>query len=235
MRQLQHDAMLFNGAGPSRMGNDVPNQHCPEIADLRNFISGSVSEFHADSIGLHIRSCESCLKLLDELDRAENQRLRQTGNGPSRLFVDEPACDALPKKILDMESSRLVSEDVTAPDLGYSSSESFATVGSARGLEITTDGQLGDYLLMEKIGRGGMGVVWKATQLSTRREVAVKVLANFGADELEAQARFEREIELAASLEQVQQDLDEMASLEGTLDDIENAKADLCEECAGGG
>jgi serine/threonine-protein kinase len=60
--------------------------------------------------------------------------------------------------------------------------------------------QLLHYRLVEKIGEGGMGVVWKAVDTSLRREVAIKVLPpDFAADE-ERLARFDREARLLASL-----------------------------------
>jgi|DeeseametaMP2100_FD_k123_130714_1 serine/threonine protein kinase len=45
-----------------------------------------------------------------------------------------------------------------------------------------------------------MGTVWRAVQLGTRREVALKLLASgvFSSDK--ARMRFEREVELAARL-----------------------------------
>jgi WD40 repeat protein/predicted Ser/Thr protein kinase len=57
------------------------------------------------------------------------------------------------------------------------------------------------YQIVGKLGEGGMGAVWQAVQLSTRRQVALKLLspAIMGSDKL--RARFEREVELAASLE----------------------------------
>ena len=61
--------------------------------------------------------------------------------------------------------------------------------------------QVDGYQIVGKLGEGGMGTVWRAVQLSTRREVALKLLnpAIIGSDKL--RARFEREVELAASLE----------------------------------
>jgi Tol biopolymer transport system component len=56
------------------------------------------------------------------------------------------------------------------------------------------------YRLIEKIGEGGMGVVWKAEDTTLDREVAIKVLPDdVAADSLRI-ARFEREAKLLASL-----------------------------------
>jgi serine/threonine protein kinase len=60
--------------------------------------------------------------------------------------------------------------------------------------------QLLHYRLTEKIGEGGMGVVWLATDTELDRDVAIKVLpAGFEAD-ADRLARFEREAKLLASL-----------------------------------
>jgi serine/threonine protein kinase/Tol biopolymer transport system component len=60
--------------------------------------------------------------------------------------------------------------------------------------------QLLHFRIVEKLGEGGMGVVWKAVDTSLDREVAIKVLpANF-ADDAERLARFEREARMLASL-----------------------------------
>jgi len=56
------------------------------------------------------------------------------------------------------------------------------------------------YHLTEKLGEGGMGVVWKATDSTLGREVAIKILpADFAADG-DRLARFDREARLLASL-----------------------------------
>ena len=60
--------------------------------------------------------------------------------------------------------------------------------------------KLGPYEITAKLGEGGMGEVWRATDPQLKREVAIKVLpAAFIADR-ERLARFEREAQLLAQL-----------------------------------
>jgi tetratricopeptide (TPR) repeat protein len=57
------------------------------------------------------------------------------------------------------------------------------------------------YVLYEEIGQGGMGVVYKALQVSTKRIVALKVLLAGAFASASARQRFKREVELAARLQ----------------------------------
>jgi serine/threonine-protein kinase len=59
---------------------------------------------------------------------------------------------------------------------------------------------LSHYRLVEKIGEGGMGVVWKALDTTLDREVAVKILPDAFAEEQGRLARFKREAKLLASV-----------------------------------
>ncbi len=59
---------------------------------------------------------------------------------------------------------------------------------------------LAHYRVSEKIGEGGMGEVWKATDTNLDREVAIKILPEAVAADSDRLARFSREAKLLASL-----------------------------------
>ncbi len=59
---------------------------------------------------------------------------------------------------------------------------------------------LAHYRLIEKIGEGGMGVVWKALDITLDREVAVKLLPDAVAQDPDRLTRFEREAKAVAKL-----------------------------------
>ena len=67
--------------------------------------------------------------------------------------------------------------------------------------------KLSHYRLVEKIGEGGMGVVWKAVDSTLDREVALKLLPEgFGAD-ADRVARLEREARLLPLLSRLERGL----------------------------
>jgi serine/threonine-protein kinase len=61
--------------------------------------------------------------------------------------------------------------------------------------------RLGDYEILDEIGRGGMGVIYLARQRHPHRIVAVKRVLNYHADSHETLMRFRREADAAASLD----------------------------------
>ena len=61
--------------------------------------------------------------------------------------------------------------------------------------------QLGNYEILEQIGYGGMGVIYRARQRHSRRIVAVKRVLSYRADSQGALQRFRREAQAVASLD----------------------------------
>jgi serine/threonine protein kinase len=77
--------------------------------------------------------------------------------------------------------------------------EQVLQAGGARPLERTAI--IGGYRIEEVLGRGGMGVVYRATQLALGREVAIKLIATERAEDPVFRERFKSESRIAASIE----------------------------------
>ena len=67
-------------------------------------------------------------------------------------------------------------------------------------MSLRVGAQLGHYELTAKIGKGGMGDVYRARDITLKRDVAIKVLPEDLATDPERLARLEREAHLLASL-----------------------------------
>jgi serine/threonine protein kinase len=100
-------------------------------------------------------------------------------------------------EIRDLFPALVVMEQI-APD---SDAGSLAAVQpSLRRRPIEHPERLGDYRILGEIGRGGMGVVYEAEQVSLGRHVALKVLPQQFLFDARQQKRFEREARAAARL-----------------------------------
>ena len=60
--------------------------------------------------------------------------------------------------------------------------------------------RLGQYEILDQLGAGGMGEVYRATDSKLGRDVAIKVLPDGFAADAERLARFEREAQTLAAL-----------------------------------
>src|SRR5262249_23552593 len=75
------------------------------------------------------------------------------------------------------------------------------TVGSApRDAGTSIPSRFGDYRIIREVGRGGMGVVYEAEQVSLGRNVAIKILPQQILRDDKHRHRFEREARAAAKL-----------------------------------
>ena len=67
-------------------------------------------------------------------------------------------------------------------------------------MSLAPGARLGPYEVAAKLGEGGMGEVWRATDTNLKRAVAIKVLPEAVAADRDRLARFQREAEVLAAL-----------------------------------
>jgi serine/threonine protein kinase/WD40 repeat protein len=95
------------------------------------------------------------------------------------------------------ELERLLRLDTTH---GFSAPDELADATSNDRPSPTACPDIPGYEVRGLLGEGGMGQVWRAVQLSTQREVALKLIHGVRFTSSQNRARFEREVELTARL-----------------------------------
>lgn len=164
--------------------------------------------------------CLSDVALQDLLEDAlPNEQLKTVVShldtcGACRTRLESAAGDAdtwsQAARCLQTGNSFPPSESKTLADTLHALRDETRTFRVASGREQTTPlescdapgciGRLGRYELVEILGRGGMGVVYKAFDQSLNRHVAIKLIRSTLTDNPEALARFQREARAAASI-----------------------------------
>lgn len=98
----------------------------------------------------------------------------------------------------DLESTADVDNDETI--VGMSDGKSAAPVAPIMPVDSKVDQQIGRYQITKELGRGGMGVVYQATDPDSNTTVAIKMLTAFAAADPTARMRFEKEARLLAEV-----------------------------------
>ena len=114
---------------------------------------------------------------------------------PQSNSVDEetvaPRPELLPAPLLNTQSSLSPKEHTSAGET--KPPEPLSTV-------VGIGSQLGPYQLLDKLGEGGMGAVYKARHIKLGRLVALKVLPPHVLSRPDALSRFEREMKAVGAL-----------------------------------
>lgn len=146
---------------------------CPKKAELLAFASGRLSDGDCLPIESHLEHCGQCQHALQMLPR-ESDSVVTLLQELDELYEREPQWQLLEDRLLDVVSLQSGSEcEQAISSLPY---------------------QLGPYELLEPIGKGGMGDVYKARHTHLQKLVAVKLIAPRRLSDSRALERFSREM-----------------------------------------
>ncbi|MEZ6127031.1 MAG: bifunctional serine/threonine-protein kinase/formylglycine-generating enzyme family protein, partial [Planctomycetaceae bacterium] len=159
--------------------------------------------------------CRSCAEILDTLEDESAHFISLLRNAASSGFPDvlgerqfEAAVRNLSSQSFLAAASRPATSDSTQtgrgnsdPDFRVHHSDSPAAANSGVCTDIDLPVTLGQYDLLEKIGQGGMGVVYRARHRKLNRVVAVKILSPLLTNDVGTVERFEGEMRAIGTLD----------------------------------
>lgn len=192
----------------------MPSSHCPDENTIEQYLCGLL-EADQESLDVehHLLECEQCLATSTRIGAdetiAEAIRSKGTFDGESQLVenVIEFAKRRLRGESDVLAADTLVPLQTDTPSLNLPDTKYLPELDAANTEFLSPPqqpdeiGRLGNYRILELIGYGGMGIVFRAEDIQLRRRVALKVIKPGFAASQDAKDRFLIEARATAAIE----------------------------------
>jgi serine/threonine protein kinase/tetratricopeptide (TPR) repeat protein len=163
---------------------------CPSREMLLQYSIGMLSDEQSDGLAGHLDSCPDCQATIMTLEDAEDTLI-----GRLRMPLGSEACLAEPE--FQAALAHAIAMPAAAPS---GAGVSPVPPGGESNPASVMPQMLGEYQILEELGHGGMGRVYKALHTKLDRVVAIKVLPRGRLEDPQAIARFEREMRAVGRL-----------------------------------
>jgi serine/threonine protein kinase len=179
---------------------------CPDVSTLQRFTVGEMTPEEVEQLAGHCEGCEHCIRRMHAL--AARDDLLEA------LSVHSAVMNLPRHSTVDRLIARLKGIDLTASDPSEGTNETGSDLTPFRNSESGRElydflaasqqpdelGRLGPYRVLEVVGSGGMGVVFRAEDPQLRRQIALKAMLPALAASASARQRFLREAQAAAAI-----------------------------------
>ena len=154
---------------------------CYSPQELSDYALGKLNDADSRQVETHLRECLSCEETVASLDDATDSLLRQLGAPLVHTqYEHDAAFVAAQQKVYQGQRVEHA--------VGALGEEDHA------GLSAESMPRMRDYALIEPLGHGGMGTVYRARHLKLHCDVAFKLLPERRMQDRQAIARFQREM-----------------------------------------
>ena len=188
---------------------------CPRDEQLASLLDERLGVEDLALVETHLEGCLRCQQTLEELtyERFSAAEWHSSGDGPglgstvqsirggdSERSADPPLLDSKIQAEQDSRRKRLILESFPRQPSSLHFSALKNRDSSVDALNSTYPPQVAGYDIVGQLGRGGMGVVYRARQHGLDRLVALKMLRGGSQADPEALARFRIEVRAVARL-----------------------------------
>jgi serine/threonine protein kinase len=149
----------------------MPESNCPSETDLKAFVLGELPEALHPLVSAHLEACPRCEAIAQQLDDFADPIIRA----------------------VRLAQVQTLGDDATTVELKSAAATAMGAIGLPE--------RVGDYTILEQVGRGGMGVVYKARQTKPSRLVAIKMILAGSHARTANVERFLKDAETIASLQ----------------------------------